>query len=732
MAERYGARPEAWKEWAALGAGNDLLPAVADPNATIAPDSTMQAVGKTPSRYNSKRQVVGIGKWTSYSAGPDELKRWAAEPDYSLCVQTRWVRAIDVDVDDKAKAAAIRDAIVSSLGPVPVRYRANSGKLLIPFIYTAELTKRVLPVEGGMIELLATGQQFIADGTHPSGERYQWNGTALPEMTIMDGERLNELCSMLGMCFGTGPWKIAREKRIGAATDLAVHDDVADWLVDNWEVYDVGPNDELFIACPFELSHSTDSGPTATAYFPAGTGGYAQGHFVCLHAHCTGREDRDYLDATGYSASGFADLVESVAGEGKEEDEQGGASLRPVTPTELRLVRDKQGRIEPTADNLVKMLTRPDWIGRRLAFDAFKDELIWAPGDQPLDAAQWRTFADTDYVDVRIELERRGTKPMGHELLRTTIAKAAVDRRIDTAQEWLKRLQWDGVARVEAFCTLGWGWAASDYARAVGEYVWTAMAGRVLEPGCQADMAPILVGPQGAGKTSAIKAMVPDEDFYTTIPLDGHDDDTSRRLRGKLVGELEELRGLNSRHIEEIKAWITRTSEGWIPKYKEFESRFKRRLIFFGSTNDEEFLNDPTGERRWLPGRCGELGIDWIKAHRDQLWAEGAAKFMLGGVMWDKAQKLAAEEHHEFKVTDSWEASVLRWLKEPQINGQTPEETGHVTTSEALSGAVSLPVQHHDRGKEMRMAKVLRSLGWERKRVLVDGERRWAYAKEDR
>ena len=402
-----------------------------------------------------------------------------------------------------------------------------------------------------------------------------------------------------------------------------------------------------------------------------------------------------------------------------------------TAPADLPLVRDKQGRIEPTADNLVKLCSRPDKIGKVLAYDEFKDELVWAPANQH--PAQWRSFSDADYVDIRIELERRGMKPMGQDLLRSTIMRAAFERRMDTAQEWLSRLVWDGTERIDSFCIAGWGWEASPYSRAVGRYVWTAMAGRVIEPGCQADMAPILVGAQGARKTSAIMAMVPDEDFYTTIKLDAHDDDTSRRMRGKLVGELEELRGLNTRHIEEIKAWITRRSEGWIPKYKEFESRFKRRLVFFGSTNEEQFLNDPTGERRWLPGMCGKLDIDWIGANRDQLWAEGAAKFRLDGISWEEAETLGKEAHLEYKVVDSWEGPVVRWLMEKQISGRSPTDDGYVVISDALSGAVNVPVAHQDRGKEMRMAKILTGLNWKRGRLPADeqGVRHWAYFKKE-
>lgn len=725
--ERYGAHEEAWDEWSALGVGRDLLPVVSNPNAQISPMSKMKAMGKTPSWYNSSGHVAGIAGWTDMVATPEQIAKWKQQKDYGIAAQTRQLGAFDGDIPDPAKAKPIRDAIINFWGPCPIRFREGTGKFLIPFKRSFPMTKRVIPVDGGMLEVLGDGQQFIAEGTHPSGTRYQWDNP-ISLMRHPDEAKFEELFQLLVLCFATGEPRIAREKRKGTGTDLAVTDGVAEWLVDNWETHDVGDQGQVFIRCPFSGEHTSESGETSTAYFPAGTGGYQQGHFVCLHAHCVGRPDAEFLDGTGYSLAQFSDLIKLPTLSGSDGG-LGGAQTQPLP--DLALVRDKQGRIEPTADNLVKLLSRPDQIDKQLAFDEFKDVMVWAPAHQPVGHQQWREFTDPDYVDIRIELERRGMKPMGHELLRSSIFRAAVEFRMDTATEWLSRLQWDGVPRIEHFCSLGWGWAVSDYSRAVGRYVWTALAGRVIEPGCQADMAPILVGPQGVGKTSAIKAMAPSDDCYVTIPLSDHDTDTSRRLRGKLVIELEELRGLNSRAIEEIKAWITRTTEGWIPKYKEFENTFKRRAICFGTTNDDEFLNDPTGERRWLPGRCGPLDIEWIRANREQLWAEGAAMFLIGGVDWEDAQRLGLGEHHEYKVTDSWEHAVERWMIEPQIGGDTPVEAGYITVTDVLSGAVNIPVAQQDRGKEMRMAKILRGLGWTRKRVPVGDRRIWAYVKED-
>lgn len=738
MSDRYGASPEAWHHYSSvLGLTADLLPVVSNPNATISPNSKMQALGKTPSWYNQQRHAAGIPEWTKHHTVEAEVRRWAQEPDYGIAMQTRRLLAFDGDIEDEGRALAIRDAIWSTTGVTPLRWRSSSSKFLLPFRRSFALTKRILPVDGGMLEILGDGQQFIAEGTHPKGDRYQWLGD-LDEMMELTEEQFESLWLDLVAEFGTGTPKIARSKRTGSHnTALVVHDPVIDWLADNWENYDVGSDGQLFIECPFAEEHTSDSGPTSTAYFAAGTGGYAQGHFVCLHAHCAGRGDAEFLDATGYNLAQFEDLggvAERSASGGSSEPPTGqGYSAGAVVPDhrstdpgdvrssgELpvdrsngwpRLVRDKAGKIDPTADNLTRSIACADMVKKHIAYDGFKDEIVWAPHDQDWSRAQWAAMGDEDMLKLRIELEKRGFKPMGRELLRDSVWSVARDHRIDTAQEWLGRLVWDGTERVARFAAECWGWAPGDYSSAVSRYTWSALAGRILRPGVRADMAPILAGPQGLKKTSAIQMMVPNEEFYVEINLAERDDNLSRRLRGKLVGELEELRGLNSRAVEEIKAFITRRHESWVPKFKEFENRFWRRLIMFGTGNEDEILNDPTGERRWLPGHCQFIDLEKIVAWREQLWAEGAVLFRLEGVMWEDAERLAPVEHRKFKVGDSWEAAIQRWLEQPQIGDVKPLDKGYVEVGEVLAGAIGVPLSQANRGYEIRVTKALRNIG---------------------
>lgn len=101
--------------------------------------------------------------------------------------------------------------------------------------------------------------------------------------------------------FGAEPAYTGRLRARGERFDAA--DDVADYLVEQGLVLDEGRDGQLYVACPWRAGHSSDSGITEAAYFPAGTGGFSRGHYRCLHASCAARTDDDFLEAVGCGAS---------------------------------------------------------------------------------------------------------------------------------------------------------------------------------------------------------------------------------------------------------------------------------------------------------------------------------------------------------------------------------------------------------------------------------------------
>jgi hypothetical protein len=714
---RCGATPEEWAQLDLVcGLTQDLLPVVSNRDAVVAPGSTLKEIGKTPSQYNRDRRVVGIRQWTSKHSTSAEVGGWMEEPDYGICIQTRTVRALDVDVPDVRRAELIVRRFEEALGlSLPLRMRSNSGKRLVCFRLVGDIGKRSFKCEGGLVEFLATGQQFIGFGTHPSGVRYEWPQGLPCDIPTITLEQFEAAWATILKEFAIEDESRGQASRGRIGEDLAVDDDVARYLEDNWETYGV-QNGKLFVLCPWKDGHSKDSGESEAAWLLAGSRGYQQGHFECLHTSCSDRADVEFQDAVGYRVAQFEVLPPLVTAAGVVE---------PPLPA---FARDGKGAVEATVDNVRIALERVDVAEMDIRWDEFQGEVVFAEAGRP---GQWQPFCDHHYTELRLRLGRLKFKPIGRELIRDMVHYRARMASIDTAMVWIDSLQWDGVERVERFWSTHFGVEDTAYSRACGLYTWTALAARVLKPGCQVDMTPILTGPQGLGKSSGVKAMVPN-DMSTDMSFHEPETERARKMRGKLVVELAELTGLRTREVEAIKAWITRRDEHWTPKYQEMATVFRRRCVIFGTTNDETFLEDPTGERRWLPMTvAGVVNVELIERDRQQLWAEARVRFEAGGVEWKGAQELATAEHANYRSEDPWAEAVRSYIFGTDLAGQTPLDAHDLGSGEVVQMALGLPAKDCTRAIQMRIGKILRALGCDNEpSVGRNGERRryWRHA----
>lgn len=386
------------------------------------------------------------------------------------------------------------------------------------------------------------------------------------------------------------------------------------------------------------------------------------------------------------------------------------------------------GLVAATPANVVNALRKSSQNSKTVGRDAFKGAVMIG------EAQGWREWQDEDYTSLRVRLEQGGFKQVPAEVAKSAVKLVAREHEFDSAQEWGGSLVWDGTPRVTTALHRYYGVADTPYTRAASEYLFSALGGRCMSPGCQADMALVLVGTQGLRKTSAVSALAPTEDSFVEINLGKRDEDLSRRLRGKLVAELAELRGLATREVEGIRAWVTRRTESWIPKYEEAERTFPRRFIAIGTVNGDEFLDDPEGERRWLPVRVGrELDIPALVADREQLWAEGIHLWRTGGVRWQDAQRLAVDEVGNYKVYDPWVDVLRAWLgrrPEPVMGfGADVRVMGdmHFTTSDAMQYALQIPLERRGAAEARRVAKVLKLLGYEQPASMrmPDGTKLW-------
>lgn len=372
---------------------------------------------------------------------------------------------------------------------------------------------------------------------------------------------------------------------------------------------------------------------------------------------------------------------------------------------------DRQGRIESTLGNLTHVLREGN--GGSIRYDLFTDNIIL--GAEPI--------SDHAVINLRNRLEAMRVAPPGKETTRDAILAVARSNTYDSAQEWLGRQVWDGVPRIDTALHAFFGVDDTAYTRAVSAYMFTALAGRVIAPGCQADMVPVFVGPQGLRKSSAIAALSPSPEYFTELGFAEKEADLARKMRGKVVCEIAELQGLRSRDAQSIRAFITMRHDKWIPKFVEHSTVAARRALFTGTANEETFLDDDTGERRWLPMRCVRVcDSAGIEHYRSQLWAEGAARYYQNGIEWQSAERLAIAEHGEFKVADPWRNAIEAWLEGPPAREL-------FTTAEVLFGALMIPSKDMSRREQDRAAKILKLLGYSQgSRVLANGTRapRWS------
>lgn len=805
MSERTGATLAEWSYWRAL-AGRDLLPCVMNKNAEAAPGSKVSPAtfSKTPTRYNGQKKVTGIAKWTGHEATEKQLDAWSKNPDYGICLITREFRAIDVDIEDQGAAEAVLAMIYEDLGPLPIRTRNNSAKFCALVHCPGELSKTIVRTAHGAVEFLATGQQTVVAGTHSSGARLKWDmiTEGVPTISI---EQWNTFIQRVLDDVGLVSIKTKEAIQVASRGSLDEADDDALEFVLNSEYYEGTQGGMVLLRCPFESNHTTPKkDATETVYFPRGIGGVPYSGFRCMHAHCQGVSANGFLTAIGFAAVDMTDITKDPAYEllpmtapggvlhdgammvsaqsdqsptvstddtgraahangarptssnGQTEATHNGQTTGSVTekialaPELPPFHRDRSANPLNSTYNIRLGVQAFEFTEIPLRFDRFT-ERVEAMTHNPNGSGPrvWRDLQPWHVERVEIKLEGIGMKAPGDARVERVMRNVAVYNEQDVAIDWTRAKRWDGVERIERFLPDYFGTADQRYERAIGLYLWVAIAARILSPGAEVHMMPVAIGRQGIGKTRGFSAMVPDMSWATEVDLSRRDDELSIALEGKLIGIVNELRGLRTREAQAIKSFLSRPSDNYRRKYARDSQSRARRFVFVGDTNDGDFLSDSTGNRRFLPFNVlRPVDVERIARDRDQLIAEAAHVFADEGIeaVHYLADGLATEAREDSFEVDEWHEAIEAYVNAPvdgsEGDGFVMPDLDHeaapggpeitrggvgVTTIEIAQAVLGRSLGDGRPADRRRIIDVLRRLGFEQRRQIIDGRklRKW-------
>jgi putative DNA primase/helicase len=208
--------------------------------------------------------------------------------------------------------------------------------------------------------------------------------------------------------------------------------------------------------------------------------------------------------------------------------------------------------------------------------------------------------------------------------------------------------------------------------------------------------------------------------WFADTALDFGNKDAAQNLPGKWIYEIGELQGFNRGDVTRIKAFISSQKDSFRPSYGRRTEDFPRGCVFVGTTNDEHYLTDTTGNRRYWPVSCGKVNIAALEHDRDQLWAEAVARYQAGERWWLEGaeEQLARAEQAEREAEDPWKAELEAFLTVTPLPahgfamGQLMGSAG--SDSEDASPGIYIPVERRTAATTQRIGRIMKQLGYER------------------
>ncbi len=354
----------------------------------------------------------------------------------------------------------------------------------------------------------------------------------------------------------------------------------------------------------------------------------------------------------------------------QEEDADGSTAAGPADEDWLtRMDMDRKGNFLSTTNNVLLILENDPALRGRIALNLFEKREV-ALKDLPWRKVTpaTRELTDTDTAASRHYLEH-AYKITGRQKIDDAIAVGMLKSGFHPVKDYLLSRVWDRKPRVDTLLVDYLGAEDSDYTRTVTRKALVACVARILRPGVKFDNVLTLVGPQGIGKSTLLKKLGRQwfSDSFTTV----QGKEAIEAIQGAWLIEIGELAGLRKHEFDTVKHFLSKTEDRYRVAYGRRTETFPRQCVFFGTTNSDEFLTDPTGNRRFwisptaLQEPSASVWDDLNGYEVDQVWAEAVSLYNDGETLFlgkDMAEE-AARVQAAHNVQDERAGLVKKYLE---------------------------------------------------------------------
>lgn len=365
------------------------------------------------------------------------------------------------------------------------------------------------------------------------------------------------------------------------------------------------------------------------------------------------------------------------------------------------LALDTFGRPEKSYRNLETVFRQDPAYSEAFSFDVFNQKVRY----------EGKFLEKVTHTALRIAVTRSYGFEPSSEAVHDVACFVGSQKPVHPVKEYLRAQSWDGTERLTHLMTRGFGCIpdatqSAEYLADVGKKLCISLVARVMDPQAKNEVVVIAQGKQGKGKSTAFASLCPNSDWYSDSHLKLSDKDAYMAIQGKWLYEIAELSSFKKSEQDAIKAFISSLCDNFRPPYSPYTVQQYRNTVFVATTNDDQFLDDPTGDRRWAPVTSGNIDLNWIRGNVNQIWAEATVRYDRGERWWYEGEEEArrARACKPFKVEDAWTDVVLHKLFEGSNDG-------FYTVDRILTRWLNVPVERISKMEKNRLTRVMMQLG---------------------